>query len=137
MGLALARSRGRALSAAVALREAREAGLVLSVSSSGGLSYRGPRDAFERMAPALRAERDGIIEILSGKLSPPPPAPLTDEEKRAAVQALLDEMAREYERRRDWWRRPVAGWRNGKLTLRNIARDEEETVTIRRRPRTK
>lgn len=58
-------------------------------------------------------------------------------EARAVVEALYAQMAAERERRRDWYTQPVEGWRDGRLTIRNIARDE--TVVIRldgdRKPR--
>ena len=41
------------------------------------------------------------------------------EERRAAVERLLDAMAAENERRRDWWREPPKGWREGRLELRS------------------
>lgn len=50
------------------------------------------------------------------------------DERRAAVAALLDRMEAEGERRRDWHAQPVEGWREGRLTLRNIVRDETVVV---------
>ncbi|MGD9540817.1 hypothetical protein [Methylocystis sp.] len=43
-------------------------------------------------------------------------------------QKIYERMEAERERRRDWWARPVEGWRDGRLTIRNIARDERVVV---------
>jgi hypothetical protein len=41
-------------------------------------------------------------------------------------------MAAERERSRDWYAQPVDGWRDGRLTIRNIARDETVVVDLRK-----
>jgi hypothetical protein len=41
-------------------------------------------------------------------------------------------MEAERERRRDWHAQPVEGWRDGRLTIRNIARDETVVVDFKK-----
>jgi hypothetical protein len=60
------------------------------------------------------------------------PALVSLEERRAAVEAIYAQMDAERERRRDWWAQPVEGWRDGRLTIRNIARDETVVVDLRK-----
>lgn len=52
------------MSAARLLREARAAGLSLSISPSGRLACRGPAETVERLKPALAERRDELIESL-------------------------------------------------------------------------
>jgi len=54
------------------------------------------------------------------------------EDRRASVEAIYAQMGAERERRRDWWARPVEGWRDGQLTMRNIARDETVIVDFKK-----
>jgi hypothetical protein len=54
------------------------------------------------------------------------------EDRRASVEKIYARMEAERERRRDWWARPVEGWRDGLLTMRNIARDETVIVDFRK-----
>ena len=63
------------MSALRTLKEAREAGLLLSISPAGKIAYRGPREIFERFAPVLRSERDAILDALT-------------DERRANVERL-------------------------------------------------
>ncbi|WP_292530583.1 hypothetical protein [Methylocystis sp.] len=56
------------------------------------------------------------------------PAPISLEDRRASVEKIYERMAAERERRWRWWEQPVEGWREGTLTLRNIARDETVVV---------
>lgn len=65
--------------------------------------------------------------------SDPPAASL--EERRAAVARLLDAMRAENERRRDWWREPVEGWSEGKLTLRSAVTGETMAIKLPKRRR--
>jgi hypothetical protein len=50
------------------------------------------------------------------------------EDAPVSVERLLDAMAAENERRRDWWREPVEGRSEGRLTIRSI--DTGETTVI-------
>jgi hypothetical protein len=49
---------------------------------------------------------------------------------RATVERLLDAMAAENERRREWWRQPVDGWREGQLTIRSIISGESTVIYL-------
>ena len=44
-------------------------------------------------------------------------------------------MQAENESRRDWWREPVAGWRDGRLEWRSIMTGETTVIRFRRRSR--
>jgi hypothetical protein len=104
------------MSALRTLKETREAGLILSVSSAGKIAYRGPREAFERFAPVLRSERDAILDALA-------------EERRANVERLLDAMAAENERRRHWHTKSVEGW-PGRLTWTSVVTGEAKIIKL-------
>ena len=61
------------------------------------------------------------------------PAPVASvEERRAAVERLLADMAAENEARRAWWREPVAGWREGFTEINGV---NGETTVLRFRNR--
>ena len=42
--------------------------------------------------------------------------------------SLLDAIGAEKERRRDWWNKPVEGWSEGRLILRNIVTGETNAI---------
>lgn len=67
-----------------------------------------------------------------GELKNENPAPISLEHRRASVEAIYAQMEAERERRRDWHAQPVEGWREGRLTMRNIARDETVVVDLRK-----
>jgi hypothetical protein len=52
----------------------------------------------------------------------------------ASVDNLLEAMAAENERRRDWWKQPVEGWREGRIAWRSVVTGEE---TVLRFPKPK
>jgi hypothetical protein len=110
------------MSALGILKEVRETGLALSISPTGKIAYRGPREAFERFAPIIREERDAILAAL-------------DEERRAGVVRLLDHMAAENARRRDWQNEPLQGWREGRLELRSAVTGEATVAHLPTRGR--
>jgi hypothetical protein len=58
-----------------------------------------------------------------------PPA-TSVEDRRAAVSRSLDVMASENERRRGWWREPVDGWREGRLTIRSAVTGEAKVIRL-------
>ncbi|WP_292534053.1 hypothetical protein [Methylocystis sp.] len=60
------------------------------------------------------------------------PATVSLEDRRASVEAIYERMAAERLRRRDWHAQPVEGWRDGRLTIRSIARDETVVVDFRK-----
>jgi hypothetical protein len=62
----------------------------------------------------------------------PIPATASLEDRRASVEAIYAQMEAERERRRDWHAQPVEGWRDGRLTIRNIARDETVDIDFRK-----
>ena len=105
------------MSALRTLKEAREAGLFLSISPAGKIAFRGPREVFERFAPILRTERDAILVAL-------------DEERRDNVERLLDNMAIENGHRRDWNTQPVEGWREGRLEWRSAETGEATVINL-------
>ena len=57
-------------------------------------------------------------------------------QRRANVERLLDAMAAENERRRDWHTQPVEGWREGRLEWTNASTGEATIIRFpNRRPR--
>jgi hypothetical protein len=52
--------------------------------------------------------------------------------RRANVERLRDEMARENERRREWWRRPVPDWPN-RIEIRSAMTGEATVIPLRGR----
>lgn len=57
------------MSAARLLKEARAAGLSISVSAAGKLACRGPAETVERLKPALAERRDELIEELRSEVA--------------------------------------------------------------------
>lgn len=57
------------MSAARLLKEARAAGLSISVSPAGKLACRGPAETLERLKPALAECRDELIEELRSEVT--------------------------------------------------------------------
>jgi len=56
-----------------------------------------------------------------------------DRDARAAVEALRGAMAAEYAARREWWRIPVEGWREGRLTICSAVTGEATIIELRQR----
>jgi hypothetical protein len=54
---------------------------------------------------------------------------------RASVDRLLAAMGEENKRRRDWWRQPVDGWREGRLKIRSVIDGELTTIRLSKRGR--
>jgi hypothetical protein len=50
--------------------------------------------------------------------------------RRTAVERRLDAMAAENAARREWWREPVEGRREGVLTIRSVVTGEEVVVSL-------
>ncbi|MFO1124003.1 MAG: hypothetical protein U1E25_01070 [Methylocystis sp.] len=71
----------------------------------------------------------------SGPQAPLEPAPIPAvvslDHRRACIEAIYARMDAERERRRDWWAQPVDD-PPGRLTIRNIARDETVVVDLRK-----
>ena len=68
------------------------------------------------MAAVSRAEPSTSVASLEGR--------------RTSVDWLLDAMAAENERRRDWTTPPVDGWREGRLELRSAATVEATVIHL-------
>jgi hypothetical protein len=81
----------------------------------------GNRQTAANAASAARGEPENEI-----------PATASLEDRRASVEEIYAQMEAERERRRDWYAQPVEGWRDGRLTIRNIARDETVVVDFRK-----
>lgn len=60
------------------------------------------------------------------------PAPVSLENRRGSVEKIYERMAAERERRWRWYAQPVEGWRDGRLTLHNIVRDETVVIDFRK-----
>ena len=125
------------MSASNILLAAREAGLSLSLSPAGKIAYRGPADVLELFKPTLLENRDAILRALAVEAAPaatPATFPETEPgDARARVERLLDAMAAQNEAARDWYAQPVAGWRDGVLTIRSVIDGEVTTIRLRRK----
>jgi len=77
----------------------------------------------------LEAIKPEIVAELTPK-HPEGDQPAPYEERRAAVERLLDDMAAEAERRRDWWERPPEGWSEGRLKIRSAMTGDVTTVQL-------
>ncbi len=49
------------------LNECRQSGVVLSIDATGGLSYRGPREALGQLLPAIRQHKTSLLALLIGR----------------------------------------------------------------------
>ncbi|WP_292533818.1 hypothetical protein [Methylocystis sp.] len=74
------------MSAARLLKEARAAGLSISVSPAGKLACRGPAETVERLKPALSEHRDALLDELRAE-SAYDPARLQCEADRHSAEA--------------------------------------------------
>ena len=72
-----------------------------------------------------------VLDIEDEKAAPA----ISLEQRRANVENLLDRMAVENERRRDWHTQPVDGWREGVLEWTNAKTGEANVIELPRRPR--
>jgi len=68
------------MNASAVVGAARAAGVRLAVGPNGALKATGPRDAVDRWAPAVKAHKPAILELLTGHV----PAPVEEWEERAA-----------------------------------------------------
>ena len=97
---------------------------------------KGTFESFESRLDSVLVRNDvGVAAPGDSPSTPPaPPAVVASlEERRAAVERLLDAMSAETERRRDWWREPPKGWREGRLELRSAL--SSEATIIRFKPK--
>ena len=75
------------MSAARLLKEARAAGLSISVSPAGKLSCRGPAEAVERLKPALAEHRDAMLDELRAECAYDPARLQREADRRNAEAA--------------------------------------------------
>ena len=117
------------MSAAALVRQANDDGLELTATPAGNIKVRGPRDAVARWRPVLIEHKPEIIRELAK-----PSGIVSLDDRRADVEAMRDAMAREIEARHDWWRQPVAGWREGRMEIHSVI---DGSTTVVRFPRPK
>jgi hypothetical protein len=82
------------------------------------------------MLPKLDNVQDREPERPTGT-SAPELTPEQFAERRASVDRLLADMAAENERRRDWHKQPVPGWREGRIAWRNVVTGEETVLRFK------
>ncbi|HEY8033004.1 MAG TPA: hypothetical protein VIF02_11675 [Methylocella sp.] len=75
-------------------------------------------------------EPDNVASALRTGRLPSRPLITSVEGARATVERLLDAMAAENGRRREWWREPVEGRRAGRLAIRNIVTGETTVIYL-------
>ena len=114
------------MSAASILRQARGDGLDLTATPSGTIKVRGPREAVAAWTPVIVENKAALLAELSAV-----PSPAAD--ARASVEKLLADMALDLDRRKDWWRQPVDGWREGRLEIRSVLTGEATTIRLSKR----
>ena len=73
-------------------------------------------------------------DALSASL-PSAPVAASLEERRASVELLRDAMAEENERRRDWHKLPVEGWREGRVAILSALTGEAYVIPLPKRGR--
>jgi hypothetical protein len=122
------------MTAAVALREAREAGLTLAVSPTGSIACRGPSAVAERFKPRLIENRVAVLALLAAEAAPQPSATVSADTS-ASVDALIADMAAENERRRDWHKQPLSDWRAGYIKFRSALTGETTIIRFHNRGR--
>lgn len=137
------------MSASLLIKKADAEGVSVRLESDNKLKACGPAEARGKWLPILREHRSELLAELTGGTLRPSRPPLRQggeswrpcdggsvetsfEDRRASVEAIYAQMEAERERRRDWWERPVEGWRDGRLTIRNIARDETVIVDFKK-----
>ena len=122
------------MTAALALREAREAGLTLAVSPTGSIACRGPSAVAERFKPRLIENRAAVLALLAAEAAPPSSATVSAD-ARASVDRLIADMATDIERRRDWHKQPLEDWRAGYIKIRSALTGETTIVRFHNRGR--
>src|SRR3974390_1532562 len=107
------------MSAAIAIIEgARRDGVELTGTPAGNIKFRGPAEAVARWRPALVENKAAVLaELRTAKAEIN--RELAQPDPRVRVEALLDAMAAEHQRRRDWWEQHPAGWPY-ELRLQNL-----------------
>lgn len=111
------------MSAAALLRQAHDEGLEFSAAPAGKIKVRGPREVVARWTSVIVQNKSAILAEIAK-----PGAGASLAGRRAEVERLLDDMAAENERRRDWHAKPVQGWRDGRLEIRSILTGESTVI---------
>jgi hypothetical protein len=137
------------MSASLLIKKAAAEGVSVKLENDKKLKAYGPTEARAKWLPILREHKSELLAALSASDRKTARPQLREggeswrpcdggsvetsfEDRRASVEAIYAQMEAERERRRDWWERPVEGWRDGRLTIRNIARDETVVVDFRK-----
>ena len=137
------------MSASLLIKKAAAEGVSVKLENDNKLKAYGPAEARAKWLPILREHKSELLAELAASDRQTARPPLRQggeswrsydggtvensfEEKRASVEAIYAQMEAERERRRDWYAQPVEGWRDGRLTMRNIARDETVVVDFRK-----
>ena len=116
------------------LQDAAESGVRISLRGSN-LALKAAVKPPPQLVAELRAHKAEIVDLLRKGLCGAPAEPASPHSKdssaddaRASVERLLDAMAAENARRRDWHAKPAEGWRDGRLELRNILTGEATVI---------
>jgi hypothetical protein len=137
------------MSASVLIKKAAAEGVRVRLESDNKLKACGPAEARAKWVPILREHKSELLAELAASDRQTARPPLRQggeswrpyaggtvesslEDRQASVEAIYAQMEAERERRRDWHAQPVEGWRDGRLTIRNIARDETVVVDFRK-----
>lgn len=122
------------MSAAAVLKDAASAGVALSLNGDN-IAFKATTRPHADLIARLREHKAEIVALLRQETSvEPPPISMTTtlnaasiEEARKSVDRLLDQMAHENDRRREWWRKPVE---EGRLTLRSALTGEVKVIEL-------
>jgi hypothetical protein len=137
------------MSASHLIKKAAAEGVGVKLESNNKLKAYGPAEARAKWLPIFREHKSELLAELRGETLRPSRPPLrqggeiwrpygdgpvktTFEDRQASVETIYAQMEAERERRRDWYAQPVEGWRDGRLTMRNIARDETVVIDFRK-----
>lgn len=104
-------------------------------SYSGYSGYRSKtaepgKDVSKPVTEAATAPLETVQPASDARSASLPSAPVAAslDERRASVALLLDAMAEENERRRDWHKLPVEGWREGRVVIRSALTGETNVI---------
>ena len=120
------------------LQDAADTGVRISLRGSN-LALKAAVKPPPQLIAELRAHKAEIVALLRERMCAAPAQPVSprpeasSDDARATVERLLDVMAAENERRREWWTRPPKGWADGRITLRSALTSEIEIIDLRKR----
>jgi hypothetical protein len=124
------------MNAIAVLRETTESGVAISLMGENlalKAAVRPPAELLakirEHKAEIVALLRQGAVDELTKCSTLGPEALATG--YASAGEPVLNVMNPEIEPRREWWNAPVEGWRDGKLTIRNIVSGVETTINLR------